>query len=173
MKDLMMELGPPTFFITINPADPTIHWFYIMQGKRKKINLDAPFSENWFSKQERCNLVGRDPVAAAKCFHKIVEVWLETILGVKKQGNNEIGILGRVSGYYGTVETQGRGSLHLHMLVWIHGSMSQDELTRRLEDGSSFSDSMKEYMLSVISEQYPDGDVPPEDFPDEKGDKHV
>jgi len=73
---------------------------------------------------------------------------------------NNLGVLGRVSGY-GTVETQGRGSLHLHILVWIHGSKNVTEVLEKLQDGSSFSDDLLKYLSAIIKEEFPDG-TPPE-----------
>ena len=155
----MIKLGLPAFFITINPAD--YHHPIVLHFADKKVNLDHPFSGNWLPQAERALLVAQDPVAAAKFFHTLVQLWLRTVLGIT-DGNvmNNIGVLGRASGYYGTVETQGRGSLHLHILVWIHGSKNPDEMASSLLDPtSSFSEDMKDYLRSVISEQFPEGDV--------------
>ena len=48
---------------------------------------------------------------------------IEVLFGITRKSNNQIehkeGILGMVQSYIGTVEAQGRGSLHLHMLVWL------------------------------------------------------
>ena len=60
-------------------------------------------------------------------------VWLETILGItEKTKLNDIGVLGRISGYYGTVETQGRGSLHLNMVPKIQMSWQLNCKTGRI-----------------------------------------
>jgi hypothetical protein len=45
-----------------------------------------------------------------------------------------MGILGRVRAYFGLVESQNRGSLHLHLLVWLFGAPSEDEMHRLLQD---------------------------------------
>ncbi|KDQ25055.1 hypothetical protein PLEOSDRAFT_1078941 [Pleurotus ostreatus PC15] len=42
------------------------------------------------------------------------------------------GIYGNVEAYYGTVEQQGRLSLHLHAMLWIMGSMSPQEIRNNL-----------------------------------------
>ena len=39
-----------------------------------------------------------------------------------------MGVLGRVSAYFGTVESQGWGTLHLHMLLWLSDTPSADVL---------------------------------------------
>ena len=171
IRSLMVKLGLPSFFITINPAD--LNHPLVLHFAGKKVNLDAPFSGPWLKKEERAVLVAKDPVAAAKFFHTLVEVWLRDILGTTgKSKRNNVGVLGRVSGYFGTVETQGRGSLHLHMMVWVHGSKNIDEMVTKLQDDASFSIRLKDYLSSVISEQFPHGDVPG-NLPPEESDKHV
>ena len=45
-----------------------------------------------------------------------------------------IGILGHVSAYFGTVESQGRGTLHLHLLLWLDGVLSADDMCEWLKD---------------------------------------
>ena len=46
----------------------------------------------------------------------------------------ETGILGVINGYIGTVEAQGQGTLHLHMLLWLKGSLSTNVMKERLTD---------------------------------------
>jgi hypothetical protein len=50
MKALMVHFGLPAFFITINPAD--IHHPLVLHYAGKQINLDAPFDDNWLTKEE-------------------------------------------------------------------------------------------------------------------------
>ena len=98
----------------------------------------------------------------------MIEIWLETILGIKNGHDNEIGLLGRVSAYYGTVETQGRGSLHLHMLIWVHGAWGLDQFLANVSDlnqNSDFKHDMINYLSTIIKEQFPDDGKMP-DFVD-------
>ena len=165
MKALMVLLGQPSFFITVNPAD--LHHPLTLHYGGKDIDLDTPFLRNWLKKSKRLELVAEDPVAVARMFNKLIEVWLETVLGVQKRGSNRRGILGRVSGYFGTVETQNRGSLHLHMLVWMHGAISGDIVADRLADGSDFAASLQAYLSKIIFEEFPDGVPADDDFHDD------
>jgi Helitron helicase-like domain at N-terminus len=55
------------------------------------------------------------------------------------------GVFGRVAAYFGTVKSQGRGTLHLHLLVWLNGTPSSDELTRMFED-----DLFKQWVVNYI-----------------------
>ncbi len=61
-----------------------------------------------------------------------------------RMNNIDGGVLGRVKGYYGCVEAQGRGTLHCHMLIWLDGSLDPQEIRDRigrdgdLEFGTSY-----------------------------------
>ncbi|KAI0349806.1 hypothetical protein OH77DRAFT_1414297, partial [Trametes cingulata] len=48
------------------------------------------------------------------------------------------GLFGQTAAYYGTVEEQGRKTLHLHLLVWIEGCPSPQEIRERLLGDESF-----------------------------------
>lgn len=38
-------------------------------------------------------------------------------------GSEETGIFGDASNHFGVVETNGRGMLHLHTLIWVRGNL--------------------------------------------------
>ena len=161
IRALMIELGLPSFFITINPSD-TNHPLCVHYGDTK-VNLDNPFKENWKNSYERMKMVGDDPVACARFFNTMIESVLCNVLGINKSGVNDIGVLGRVSGHFGTVETQGRGTLHFHLLLWIEGSLSPDVLATRLSDDSLFKDLFLEYVSNTMSCDIPDIPLRPDE----------
>ncbi|THG94190.1 hypothetical protein EW026_g7232 [Hermanssonia centrifuga] len=87
-------------------------------------------------KDTRARNVASDPYGAAKFFHFTVNALLETLLQVKVtkyQVRSDTGIFGKVSAYFGTVEAQGRGTLHLHMLIWLKNAPTSDELMELLK----------------------------------------
>lgn len=43
------------------------------------------------------------------------------------------GILGNAEAYIGTIEAQGRGTLHLHMLLWLSGSPTTAQMQEWLQ----------------------------------------
>src|SRR6266511_1771492 len=71
------------------------------------------------SYDERTRLVCENPIAGARFFDFMVTTFLTDVLGI--QSDNREGFYGPTSGYYGTIEQQGRLMLHLHMLLWIVG----------------------------------------------------
>ena len=78
--------------------------------------------------------VARDPVGQAMVFDTMVKLFLEHVLGVSSTcgsskfsdgfaANGRGGLFGPAQAYFGPVETQGRGGLHVHMQVWISNPM--------------------------------------------------
>ncbi|THH15046.1 hypothetical protein EUX98_g9524 [Antrodiella citrinella] len=61
----------------------------------------------------------------------------------------DVGVLGEVAAYVGCVESQGRGTLHLHLMLWLKHAPSSDEMTVLLQD-ERFRDRMKQYMEANI-----------------------
>jgi len=92
-------------------------------------------SDSCHTSHRATNITG-DPYAAVKFFHFMIRAILEHLFGITKTGDGHIqcreGILGMVKSYIGTVEAQGRGTLHLHMLLWLKDAPSSAEMQRAL-----------------------------------------
>ncbi len=87
----------------------------------------------------------------------MVQLFLKHVLGVD---SNEAGLFGKPSAYYGTVEQQGRLTLHIHLLVWIVNSLSPQEIRNRIMDPTSdFQKKMIEYLESTHTGEYVDSDL--------------
>ena len=83
-------------------------------------------------------------MAGARFFHFMVNSFIKHILGYK---HSKDGFYGKTAGYYGTVEQQGRLTLHMHMLVWIKHSLSPQEIRERILDSNSeFQKRIVEYL---------------------------
>ncbi|KAH9014840.1 hypothetical protein EDB85DRAFT_2212844 [Lactarius pseudohatsudake] len=59
------------------------------------------------------------------------------------------GILGEVSAFIGTVEAQGRGTLHLHMILWLTGSVPLQEMKARLST-EDFREKVRQFISANI-----------------------
>ena len=108
---------------TWNSIDPDDAW--------RQLEEHAPTMP---SISEMLKRVARDPVGQAMVFDLMVRLFLEHVLGASsKPGSSEFGdgvaatdhggLFGCVQGYFGPVETQGRGGLHAHIHVWILNPM--------------------------------------------------
>jgi Helitron helicase-like domain at N-terminus len=67
--------------------------------------------------RHRYKMISQDPVAEAQFFDIVFKAVTEGILGFGNEGN--IGILGKVASHYAVIESQGKGTLHSHQLVWL------------------------------------------------------
>ena len=126
-------LRPPSLWLTINPMDYEDPIAQVFAGE--DIDMNA------FSDVMRADVNGRmknmtnDPFASASFFKFIIQTTLETLLGVRtsrRHVENGIGIFGQVNGYFGVIEAQGRGSLHVHMLIWLKNAPNADEMLELL-----------------------------------------
>lgn len=129
IRSLVIRDGEPTIFVTFSPVDiknPICMYFC-------GYPIDVLSSRDALpSVQDRMRSVAANPVACAKFFDLTVRLFIKHIL---KVDSDEDGLFGPTKAYYGTVESQGRLTLHLHMLVWIRGSLSSQQIRDRLLDG--------------------------------------
>ncbi|KAJ8516236.1 hypothetical protein ONZ45_g6447 [Pleurotus djamor] len=147
--------GPPSLWITINPCDLHDPIAQIFAGE--DIDIDAFLATMGPSKEKRAVNIASDPYAAAKFFHFLIQVILETLFGIKATSHqvvSEIGVFGYVSAYFGTVESQNRGSLHLHLLLWLEGAPSADEMLNLLKQ-ESFRNRVKAFITANIRAYLP------------------
>jgi hypothetical protein len=54
-------------------------------------------------------------------------------------GEDKMGIFGEVSTYFGEVETNGGGMLHLHCLVWLAGNLDFFNLRKKMLEVPEFA----------------------------------
>ncbi|KAG1792668.1 uncharacterized protein HD556DRAFT_1239044 [Suillus plorans] len=84
--------------------------------------------------------------------------FLSAILGYDKvNGVVSEGILGNVKAYYGCVESQGRGTLHCHMMVWLEGGHDPNEIKQRILEANDtdFRDRLLAFLDDTISNNVP------------------
>ena len=139
---LIFNQGLPSIFLTINPADINSRVALYFAGV--DLDLDAIIPKNLPSTYERAEIIASHPVATAKFFNRLITTVLETMI----EGQ---GVLGPVKAYFGTVESQGRGSLHLHMLIWLDHNYAPAELRERIKD-EGFRNDLRDYLEDIISE---------------------
>ena len=138
---LVSFVGPPSWFITFAPADNR-HPICLYYADTKET-----FSPDIRPDNECYRLIAKNPVASARFFHFMVQMFIKHVLGV---GQDHPGLYGDTSAYYGTVEQQGRLTLHLHLLLWIYGSLTPQELRDKIMDvNSDFQKKIVEYLESL------------------------
>jgi hypothetical protein len=142
---LIFNQGLPSIFLTLNPAD--IHSPVALYFAGVKLNLDDIQNEQLMDTYRRAEIIASHPVATAKFFHLLITNILDTmIMG---------GVLGPVKAYFGTVESQGRGSLHLHLLIWLDHDLKPADMKEKIQD-PNFRNKLKAYLEDIIKEDLDD-----------------
>ncbi|THH11046.1 hypothetical protein EW146_g8175 [Bondarzewia mesenterica] len=139
--------GPPTVWMTVNPCDLHDPIAQVFAGHT--IDMDAFIATAGPDKDQRARTIANDPYAAAKFFHFIIRTVLKTLMNIEIGDDGHVhsgmGVMGEVAAYFGTVESQGRGTLHLHMLLWLEDAPSADEL-QQLMKSIEFRQRVKRYV---------------------------
>ncbi|CAF4308423.1 unnamed protein product [Rotaria sp. Silwood2] len=142
---LIFSQGLPSIFLTLNPADT--HSPVALYFAGVKLNLDNVQNEQLMDTYRRAEIIASHPVSTAKFFHLLIT----NILGTMIMG----GVLGPVKAYFGTVESQGPGSLHLHLLIWLDHDMKPADMKEKIQD-ATFRNKLKAYLEDIIKEDLDD-----------------
>ena len=134
-------LGAPSWFITFAPADINHPIALYYAGDNNTYYPDVA------EHSDRVRLIASNPVAGARFFKFMADNFIKHVLGYGNSGRD--GLYGKTSGYYGTVEQQGRLTLHMHMLIWIKHSLNPQELREKImSNQSDFQTRMVQYLES-------------------------
>lgn len=149
----IVMLGPPSLWITINPSDTNDPIAQVLAGSDIDLNNFMPDSGP--NSQTRSYKMASDPHAASEFFHLIIDAVLEELFGLsghtahRNRKTRQEGIFGKVASYVGTVEAQGRGTLHLHMILWLCGAPTTEKMKSLLKN-ESFRCQVMEFITSNI-----------------------
>lgn len=130
-----LYLNPPSLWVTINPSD--LHDPIVQVFAGEDVEMDNFRAHLGPNREKRAQNVARNPFAAAKFFKFLIDLILDKLFGIQASSRRVLttmGVLGRVKAYYGVVEAQGRGSLHVHMLLWLENAPSPSDMLSRLQD---------------------------------------
>ncbi|KIK29098.1 hypothetical protein PISMIDRAFT_6979 [Pisolithus microcarpus 441] len=142
--------NPPSLWITINPCDLHDPITQVFAGEH--IDMDNFVKTMGPTKDVCANNIAADPYAAAKFFHFMIRSIIQTLFGIRATPHQILrtkGIFGTINAYFGVVESQGRGSLHLHMLVWLKNVPSMEEIEHLLMQ-ADFRDRARTFIASNI-----------------------
>lgn len=138
---LIFNQGLPSIFMTINPAD--IHSRVALYFAGVDLDLDKFLPSEIPSTYERAQIIAAHPVATARFFNVLITSILKCMI--------EKGVLGPIKAYFGTVENQGRGSLHLHILLWIDHDLTPIQLKELVQD-EKFRSGLLSYLEDIIKQ---------------------
>ena len=145
----IVAFNPPSLWITINPSDqdPIAQ---VIAGA--DIDLDRFCNTAGPTADQRGRNIASDPYASAKFFHFMIRTLIDVVLGIRKSNPayyRRPGAFGIIQAYIGTVEAQGRGTLHLHMLVWLKDAPTASVMQAALKD-ERFRARVAEFIRSTI-----------------------
>ncbi|KAJ6573903.1 hypothetical protein DFH09DRAFT_915511 [Mycena vulgaris] len=83
----------------------------------------------------------------------MVDQFTNTFLGFERECKR--GVFGRVKHYYGVFEAQNRGSLHLHILVWLEGALSPKLIQEKANTNELFKQQLFAWLESIIKHDLP------------------
>jgi hypothetical protein len=89
----------------------------------------------------------RDPVSSAKFFDREIRIFFNDCVRVGKQS-----IFGKVSGYYGCVETNERGAEHLHGFLWLDANVELPTVLDDMQDDGAYAEQVCQYLDTLVSE---------------------
>ncbi|CAF4041639.1 unnamed protein product, partial [Adineta steineri] len=131
----------PNIFRTLNPAD--IHSPVALYFAGVKLDLNNVQAKQLMGAYKRAEIIASHPVATAKFFHILICDILDTMI--------LRGVVGPVKAYFGTVESQGQGSLHLHLLIWLNHDLKPADMKNKIQD-PSFRENLIAYLEDIIKE---------------------
>ncbi|CAF1023771.1 unnamed protein product, partial [Rotaria magnacalcarata] len=141
IHSLCFNVGLPSLFVTINPAD--IHSPVALYFAGVDLDLDKILPETLGTSYERAKTIATHSVATAKSFNCLIKSILKSlVLG---------GVLGHTKAYFGTVQSQGRGSLHLHLLIWLNHDFTPTQLKQQIEN-EDFRQKLLKYLEDIVKE---------------------
>lgn len=142
---LIFNQGLPSIFLTLNPAD--IHSPVALYFAGVKLDLDNVQIDQLMTTYKRAEIIASHPVSTAKFFHLLISAILDTMITG--------GVLGPTKAYFGTVESQGRGSLHLHLLIWLDHNLKPADMKEKIQN-SDFRTKLQAYLEDIIKEDLDD-----------------
>ncbi|KAG2360917.1 hypothetical protein BDR07DRAFT_1377622 [Suillus spraguei] len=154
---MTMMKNPLSLWITINPSNT--HDLITQAFIGEEIDLDALKADIGPDAHYQSINNTSDPYAAAQFFHYVIHAILEDMFGITISGRGKItcqtGIFGVVEGYIGTVEAQGWGTHHLHLIVLLQDAPSSLKM-KELLSSSSFRAWGVHYIASNIKGSHAD-----------------
>lgn len=123
-RGLVMEMGLPISMVTVNPSETRNPLRDRFGGY--EVDLDDPTT--FRSVEQRAKDAAGNPVRTALFFEFFVGALLNTLI----VPNDGFGIFGNIRAVFGVYENQVRGSLHLHLLLWLWGMPTMGEMDRMM-----------------------------------------
>ncbi|KAM4060491.1 ATP-dependent DNA helicase PIF1 [Hirsutella rhossiliensis] len=150
IQSLILCRGVPAIWFTLNPNDITNPVKLRLAAYRTRDPAAAEaFLQGLDKAFKRARLAISDPLSSAEFFHREMTLFFEHYVRVGEES-----VFGRISHYYGAVETNERGALHVHGLLWLQGNVHLSSMLADIdgEDQAAYRERIVRYVDSVFSE---------------------
>lgn len=152
--------GQPALFVTLTP---NVAESFVMAHYTGITSIDTLFDANLADLPQKSTLHSaglRNDVVSARLFMNNVDAFIEHVLGVPPKHMKSKpfdGLFGNVEAYFGMVETQGGGTLHVHFLVWIADAPPNSEAFKAAvaKYGDQYYRDIAAYTDSIVTTSLP------------------
>ena len=164
LKSSIVRYGCPVVFLTLNPGEQDSPLALYYAGE--KINM-SDFDPGAFPDSARLRTMMANPLATVMYFHNTVKAVID--------GPLKGGLFGELQFFYGPVEyqvrcyrllvtSQGRGTPHVHLLLWIKGASNPEDMRRKAKADPGFRDRLLHHISCIVTECVPKMPDPGPDF---------
>jgi len=150
IKSLIIRYGIPAIWFTLNPNDITNPVKLRLAAYRTREPEEAEaFLTNLDLMYKRARLAISDPISSAIFFHREISMFFEHYVQTGKES-----VFGRINHYFGAVETNERGALHVHGLLWLQGNMNLSSLLKDVvkDDQAAYREAVIQYVDNVFTQ---------------------
>jgi hypothetical protein len=147
IRGIINQKGSPTLFVTVNPADHHNPLVAVLAKRPDRCMLDTTIDE--LCLKDRMMISLKHPAVCAQFFDIMIRSFVRIVLRAARGNKQPRGIFGYCDSYYGTIETQGRGSLHCHMLLWLRGHLPPGELAEQLASSNVYRNRLTRWLDSI------------------------
>ncbi|KAM4064178.1 PIF1-like helicase [Hirsutella rhossiliensis] len=145
------QVRVPAIWFTLNPNDITNLVKLRLAAHRGRDPDEAEaFLSDLGTAYKRTRLAISDPMSSAVFFHREMTLFFEHYVNVGEES-----VFGHVGAYYGAVETNERGALHIHGLLWLRGNAGIGDALAGpdAEEQAAYRERIVRYVDSVFSEE--------------------
>ena len=150
IRAMNIKFGLAAIWKTLNPNDINNPVKLRLAAHRRHNQEAAEALLHTLNTSQQVSAVSvHDPLSSTLFFFREVSLFFEHYVRAGKPS-----IYGNVSHYYATVETNDRGALHLHGLLWLHGNLSLPNLIQDLAnpDEEDYRSRVKTYVDDVFNQ---------------------
>jgi hypothetical protein len=148
IRSLIIRYGLPAIWFTVNPNDiPNPVKLRMAAYRFHEPGEAEKFLDELGRSVKRTRLAVSDPLGSAEFFHREISMFFEHYVRAGRDS-----VFGKVAQYFAAVETNERGALHIHGLMWLQRSQALDSVIAAKEVSQVEQSAVVDYVDSVFSQ---------------------